>query len=303
MCIRDSYQIVNIQEVLEQKEGVAYQGEIGVFVPDNTHDFALAEGNPVYVNAFSYVLVLGGSAALSVDEQVYEISANQICVLSPLHLTCFSRVSDDFKCMFLCLHKDFIDRISGFSLKQRITKGMNLHRHPVLSIAACDMEILAECIVYIRSQILRKGHLYHQELIQNALVKFYLELDNVLDRKTNYAEQTVVPSRKDVKLREFITLLMQHFKEEHQVTFYADALHITPQYLTLLVKGQTGKTVNAFIYELIYSEARNLLLATDLSIQEIAARLNFADQASFSKFFKRHSGIAPQGFREMSSKD
>lgn len=204
--------------------------------------------------------------------------------------------------MFLCLHKDFVDRISGVSLKQRITKGMNLHRHPVLSIAACDMEILAECIVNIQSQILRKGHLYHQELIQNALIKFYLELDNVLDRKTNHAEQTVVPSRKDVKLREFITLLMQHFKEEHQVTFYADALHITPQYLTLLVKRQTGKTVNAFIYELIYSEARNLLLATDLSIQEIAARLNFADQASFSKFFKRHSGKAPHGFREISSK-
>lgn len=69
----EHYQIVNIQEVLEQKEGVAYQGEIGVFVPDNTRDFALAEGNPVYVNAFSYVLVLGGSAALSVDEHVYEI--------------------------------------------------------------------------------------------------------------------------------------------------------------------------------------------------------------------------------------
>lgn len=299
----EHYQIVNIQEVLEQKEGVAYQGEIGVFVPDNTRDFALAEGNPVYVNAFSYVLVLGGSASLSVDEHVYEIFANQICVLSPLHLTCFSRVSDDFKCMFLCLHKDFVDRISGFSLKQRISKGMNLHRNPVLSIAACDMEVLAESIEYIRSQILRKGHLYHQELIQNALIKFYLELDNVLDRKTNHAEQPVIPSRKDVKLREFITLLMQHFKEEHQVSFYADALHITPQYLTLLVKRQTDKTVNAFIYELIYSEARNLLLATDLSIQEVAAKLNFADQASFSKFFKRHSGKAPQFFRELPRKN
>ena len=36
----EHYQIVNIQEVLEQKEGVAYQGEIGVFVPDNNRDFA-----------------------------------------------------------------------------------------------------------------------------------------------------------------------------------------------------------------------------------------------------------------------
>lgn len=298
----EHYQIINIKEVLEKKEGVAYQGEIGVFVPNNTHDFALAEGNPVYVNAFSYVLVLGGSANLSIDEQVYKVSAHQICVLSPLHLTCFSHVSDDFRCVFLCLHKDFVDRISGFDLKQRISKGMNLHRNPVLSLAMSDMEILVECITYLRNQILRQGHLYHQELIQNALVRFYLELDNMLDRE-NPIGQVVIPNRQGLKLREFITLLMNHFKEEHQVAFYADALHITPQYLTLLVKSQTGKTVNAFIYELIYSEARNLLLATDLSIQEIAAKLNFADQASFSKFFKRHSGIAPQRFRETSSRD
>ena len=28
----EHYQIINIKEVLEKKEGVAYQGEIGVFV-------------------------------------------------------------------------------------------------------------------------------------------------------------------------------------------------------------------------------------------------------------------------------
>lgn len=297
----EHYQIVNIQEVLEQKEGVAYHGNIGVFVPGNTRDFALAEGKPVYVNAFSYVLVLGGNASLLIDEQVYKVSAYQLCVLSPLHLTCFSRVSDDFKCLFLCLHKDFVDRISGFSLKQRISKGMNLHRNPVLSLVEEDIEILVECITSIRNQILRKGHLYHLELIQNALIKFYLELDNVLDQKKPVGQVTI-PTRQDLKLREFITLLMNHFKEEHQVAFYAEALHITPQYLTLLVKRQTGKTVNSFIYELIYSEARNLLLATDLSVQEIASKLNFADQASFSKFFKRHAGISPQIFRGESSK-
>ena len=32
----EHYQIINIKEVLEKNEGVAYQGEIGVFVPNNT---------------------------------------------------------------------------------------------------------------------------------------------------------------------------------------------------------------------------------------------------------------------------
>lgn len=288
------YQIVNIQEILSQKEGTAYKGEIGIFVSDNSKSFSLADNNPVYVNAFSYALILNGSARLSIDESRHDISKGTLCVLSPLHLTHFSSISNDFKCMFLCVHKSFVDKTGAFNLKQRIAAGMNLHRNPLLQISENDSLILQEGIKSIRRQILREEHHYRLELIQNALVRFYLELDNILEKRGN--EHPVAPRDAD-RLRQFITLLMNHFTEKHQVGFYAEAMHITPQYLTAIVKKQTGKTVNAFIYELIYSEARNMLSATDLSIQEIALKLNFADQACFSKFFKRNSGLSPQMFR------
>lgn len=277
---------------------MAYQGEIGVFVPSDTFAIYLAEGLPVYVNAFSYLLVLQGKARLVIDETEYEILPGCLCLISPLHLTCFSEVSDDFRCMFLCLHKDFVDRIMVFNLKQRIAKGMHMHHNPSVQMSAADTVVLKESIENIRNQILRQDHLYHLELMQNALIRFYLELDNILDRNIQPEGSGMTVTWNRMKLQEFITLLMNHFKEEHQVAFYAKAMHITPQYLTAIVKAQTGKTVNAFVYELIYSEARNLLVSTDLSIQQITARLNFADQASFSKFFKRHAGVSPQIFRE-----
>lgn len=297
----EHYQIINIQEIVKRRDGVVYQGEIGVFVPNDTTRIFLASGQPVYVNAFSYILVLDGNATLAIDEVVYGITSGCLCLLSPLHLTCFSEVSDDFKCMFLCLHKDFIDKIGVFNLKHRIAKGMNMHSNPVMYVSASDTEILKTSIENIRNQILRREHLYHLELMQNALVRFYLELDNIQDSKAE-AYEHVLPAvtRNRMKLQEFITLLMHHFKEEHHVPFYAKAMNITPQYLTAIVKEQTGRTVNTFICELIYSEARNMLISTDLSIQQITERLNFADQASFSKFFKRHAGISPLAFRAAS---
>jgi AraC-like DNA-binding protein len=42
-----------------------------------------------------------------------------------------------------------------------------------------------------------------------------------------------------------------------------------------------------------------MLLASDTSIQEIADELNFADQASFSKFIKKNSGYSPNTLRKM----
>lgn len=289
-----NYQIVNIQEILNKKNGNVYKGMIGVFVPNNTQDFSLADDIPVYVNAFTYALAVRGHAVLSIDETDYDISNGSLCILSPLHLTRFLSISHDFRCMFLCLHKSFIDQIAPLNLKQRIATGINLHRHPLLEISDGDSLILQEGILEIRRQILREDHHYQLELIQNALVRFYLELDNILDRK---AGELPTPARDADRLRQFIRLLMEHFAGQHNVGFYADAMHITPQYLTSIVKKQTGKTVNAFIYELIYSEARNMLNTTDMSIQEIALKLNFADQASFSKFFKRNSGTSPQSFR------
>ena len=293
----NEYNIINIQEIISIKEGDSYNGEIAVFESNSTEDFSLSGKTPVYVNAFSYVIVISGKAVLNIDENKHALEENSICILSPLHLTFFSDISDDFKCTFLCIHKDFIDKIGVFNLKQRIAKGINMHSMPIAKINHMECCLLDECIKQIKKQILREAHIYHLELIQNALIKFYLELDNILDNLTiNYIPSNTARYR--MMLQDFISLLMLNFKTEHNVPFYAEKMNITPQYLTSIIKRQTGRTVNSFINELIYSEARNMLVSTKMSIQQIAVSLNFADQASFSKFFKRNSGISPQIFRE-----
>lgn len=81
--------------------------------------------------------------------------------------------------------------------------------------------------------------------------------------------------------------------------FMPGQMNITPQYLTSIIKAQTGRTVNNFICEMLYSEARNLLALSEFSIQQIATELHFSDQASFSKFFKRWAGISPLEFRNV----
>ena len=80
--------------------------------------------------------------------------------------------------------------------------------------------------------------------------------------------------------------------------FYASELNLSSHYLTLIVKQVTGQSVSDFIYEMLYSEARTLLSHSKLSVQEIAAKLNFSDQSSFGKFFKRKSGLSPKEFRK-----
>ena len=86
--------------------------------------------------------------------------------------------------------------------------------------------------------------------------------------------------------------------EEHFVSFYADKLAISEQYLARIVRLGTGKTINSLINELLVMEARTLLSSTKFTVGEIAAKLGFSDAAGFCKFFKRNAGQTPLNYRK-----
>ena len=98
-------------------------------------------------------------------------------------------------------------------------------------------------------------------------------------------------------MRQFMSLLSLHFREQRRVTFYSDQMHITPKYLGTIVTQQTGRTVSDWIDHFVVSEAKVLLGSSSLTIQEITYKLNFPNQSFFCKYFKAHTGMTPSGFR------
>ena len=92
---------------------------------------------------------------------------------------------------------------------------------------------------------------------------------------------------------QFKRLVEKNFITIREVAQYADQLHITPGYLSEVVKSNTGKSPREIINEVLLLEAKVLLGSTGLTVTEIAHRLNFGDQAHFSHFIKQHAGCSP----------
>lgn len=111
------------------------------------------------------------------------------------------------------------------------------------------------------------------------------------------------PPSRDLLLFLFIQLLNKHCRTEHSVSFYAGELCITPEYLSRIMKSFSGKTVNQWISEALIRESEILLRNPDLTIQQVADMLNFSDQSSFGKFFKKHRDISPLAFKRQFAKD
>ncbi|HPF12594.1 MAG TPA: helix-turn-helix transcriptional regulator [Flavobacteriaceae bacterium] len=83
----------------------------------------------------------------------------------------------------------------------------------------------------------------------------------------------------------------------NKVSHYARLLNTTPQNLNAICRKETGQSSAEILSEHIINEAKRLLLYTDLTVGEIAHRLDFKDNSHFCKYFKRHVKQTPICFR------
>jgi len=73
----------------------------------------------------------------------------------------------------------------------------------------------------------------------------------------------------------------------------AEALNISPNYLSALLKTLTGKSTQQHIHDKLIGRAKELLSTTALSISEVAYMLGFEYPQSFSKLFKSKTNVTP----------
>ena len=88
------------------------------------------------------------------------------------------------------------------------------------------------------------------------------------------------------------------FANHHDAGHYADALAIPGAALSKTLGRLTGRTTKELIVDRVMLEAARLLRFSDLTVGQVAHRVGFDDQLYFSRAFKRHTGEAPQAYRD-----
>lgn len=81
------------------------------------------------------------------------------------------------------------------------------------------------------------------------------------------------------------------------VTYIAENLHISPGYLSGLLKSLTGQNTQQHLHNKLIELAKEKLSTTNLSVSEIAYALGFEHLQSFSKLFKTKTSLSPMEFR------
>lgn len=82
------------------------------------------------------------------------------------------------------------------------------------------------------------------------------------------------------------------------VQFIAESLHVSPNYLSGLLKVLTGQSTMQHIHDKVIDKAKEKLSTTESSVSEIAYELGFEYPQSFSKLFKAKTHFSPLAFRQ-----
>jgi YesN/AraC family two-component response regulator len=169
---------------------------------------------------------------------------------------------------------------------------MTLFNNPINTISQETLRHLQIFYTILHKAASDEENPFRLQVIENLIRVFYYGGVS----KFRKIDHNATPYKNSIVER-FMELVQEHYREERLIGFYADKLCITPKYLSKLIKEHTGRSAGEWIDNHVILEARAMLQSSDMTIQQIAASLNFPNQSFFGKYFKRATGLSPKQYR------
>lgn len=244
---------------------------------------------------YHIVFFTEGAGFHSIDFQNFQVKANQIYFMIPgqVHNWNFDGPMDGYVINFsipffqtFLSRGDFLDDFIFFN---------GSASDSVIQIP----EELAPKINMILEEVLfesKANRALGLDLIRTLLLHIFI----LISRLNSSVQAGSSTSYNYTLLKNFRSLIENNYTRLRLPREYAELLYITPNHLNALCNHLLGIQAGEVIRNRMFLEAKRLLMNRDMTISEISAHLNFADNSYFSRAFKKHVGLSPEAFRKKS---
>lgn len=264
--------------------------EQGIMVLDDVRE--LPTGSEPFVSP-DYVICIGhrGHIELMYDDIADYSERYTITVIFPNHSLRKVSITDDYLATLIIVKASVLDDpmlqiINQMQLRYRYEP------HPNVKLSAHEYRMIMNVVEGMRE--ITRLNLPDLRMLMTRLLEFLLRLlSHYRTSKLNEPDADKLVSTR------FHNDLAQHFRKHRSVSFYAEKACLSAKHFSTVVKQETGHTAAYWIRHHIVKEAKLLLhMRHDLSVQAIADMLGFDEQATFSRYFRRETGMSPSDFRK-----
>lgn len=173
--------------------------------------------------------------------------------------------------------------------------------HEALHLSNTEQQTITDCVGIIKKEITERIDNHSQTVISSSLELLLNLSQRFYDRQFN----TRAAKNSDI-LSQFQALLKKYYQEGKfteqgipSIEYFATKIFLSPNYLSDLLKKETGQSAKDQINMFIIEKAKTRLLTESSSVSEIAYDLGFNYPHYFSRLFKSKTGQTPLEFRQM----
>lgn len=248
-----------------------------------------------YSNYLAHAICLRGHCSFRFNDNDFELKEGDLMIVRKSNLVERISPSDDFEVKVLYVTSSFIELCTpqtNYGMKGQLSLFLN----PVMNLDAGQRFVCERDFRWIEHRLNQTSHAFYRELLINAVQSAILDF---FDFHSAINRESAVSTQNAQLMSRFLDMLEKgDYRHNREVSYYADALCVTPKYLSEVSKKVSGYAANYWINRYTSLEIARLLRDKSLTFVQISDMLRFSSPAYFSRYVQRTLGLNPTQYRE-----
>jgi AraC-like DNA-binding protein len=253
---------------------------------EHSHDF------------YSIILFTRGHGSIRINNDNYVVQPQSICIVAPNQLHSFEGLGNVEGIIFFFCQDFYVEEFSFvrllnlFSYTSQTEAGVCTPSY-VLS----DKEFIS--VMSVIKSIKEEYELYTPFNNSAVIIRSHLNIMLLKLSELYEAKSGKLANNDSIIIHTLSHLVDSYFIQEQHLGFYTSAFNISESQLNDICNKHFNCGLKKILQNRLMQEARKLLLSSELSVSEIAYKLNFEDNSYFCKVFKNKTGLTPKRFRDI----
>jgi AraC-like DNA-binding protein/mannose-6-phosphate isomerase-like protein (cupin superfamily) len=259
-------------------------------------------------NLHEIVFVFNGKGTYIINDKEYPVNKRDVVLIKPNEVHKYSDSSDiecislHFSFSHLDLVKNSIEKTVYNNCEDEFLEFLTDHYPEIHKITATE-----------GSQILNRAHHLFLEFQSPSpgsklmISLYFIEILVLLARNYLYGKKgdNLIPehikTRNDIMVKQILQYLDTNYAKRINPTDLFKNYYMHPNYCRYIFKKAIGSSLSHCILKKRMTEAKRLLIETNLPIKEIAEKVGVNDYFYFLRAFKEVHGITPNSLRKAPS--
>lgn len=251
------------------------------------------EDNAVRVDIAMILGCHAGKFNAEINGYPITIQSNEVIFLKPNDSVCEPTVSPDFDGVALCLS---LGVLAECATNRNLWRSVyQLKDNPIISMSEQSIRMLELYGEIVKAKTNNIPTEFTREILYSTIRSALNEIAENIQPSVLSSNSNV--SQGEILFKKFLELISHKRIKPRSVEWYAKQLCVSPKYLSVICKTQSGQTAREIINKLVFADIRNLLKNSDKSIKEITHYLDFPSISFFGKYVKARTGMSPTRYR------